>query len=111
VPKHGSDLWVRCPGMRKLEAAEMAQAVRRVEARLALAVGGLEAEVTRRAIISLVIEVRAQGSPRFFGLITTYLPSCFHVAISSIGRTGRSTQMRLPVLIWVTNTAFLSKSK
>jgi hypothetical protein len=69
VPEHGSDLWLRFPGMRKLDAAEMVQAVRRVEAPLALAVCGLEPRLRVVAIISLVIEVRAQNSPCFSGLI------------------------------------------
>jgi hypothetical protein len=61
--------------MRQLDATEMAQAVRRVEARLALAVGGLEPRPRVFAVISLVTEVRALGSLFFFGRVTTYLPS------------------------------------
>jgi hypothetical protein len=71
--------------MRKLDAAEMVQAVRRVEAPLALAVCGLEPRLRVVAIISLVIEVRAQNSPCFSGLIHHVFVVTLDVAISSIG--------------------------
>jgi hypothetical protein len=50
VTEHGSDLPVRCTSMRQLDATQMPQAMRRVVARLALAVGGDEAKLAGDAV-------------------------------------------------------------
>jgi hypothetical protein len=69
--------------------------VRRVEARLAVAVGGLEAEVTRRCDRLVGVSRKPRTSPCFFGLITTYLPSRFHVRPVNIRRQATEHDFRI----------------